>query len=228
MGVQEGAAAVDPLIAESLAIFCFNTMKSLTGTEEFAQMTHNATPAEADEATVRALTRLFTAEELPDGVVSAEIAAVKPTYPKLTPRVDAQHTSSDEMATGDYYFSDDHPQHLEQCTYHQAYEALRHQVPVEGRQMFKRLHAEGATPYQAYLKVMEWREEQQGLECGDAEPRAEKPPSRITDAVARQQVQNAPTFVQQAYGKAVRNGSTPAEGLAIALELWRQSQSEAG
>jgi hypothetical protein len=204
---------VEEELAKAFAMLAFNTMKSLVGSELFAQATYEGSQREADDLTVRKLTEAFVCE--------------RPLT--FTPRMDAQHKSANDAATGDYLFTEDDPRAMELWTRIQALQRLREaRVPAETITAFKKLCDEGKSPYEAAVQVMAEIEENQGARYDDPIPFQRPDESSITDALARQQISNAPIFVQQAYGKARRNRATPAKALEDALEVWRKSQSEAG
>lgn len=212
MGALFGVVVMDPALAEALGTLAFNTYRTLVGSELFAQATCGATEKDADEITKAMLIRALIDEEVP----------------VLAPRIDAKHRSAEDTASGAYMFSDDNPEAMKNCTYAQAIEALRYLVAPEGRQMFKRIHAQGATPYEAYLRVMEWREEQMGLQPDEPRAEPDEIPSTITDGLARQQLSAAPPAVRAAYREAYKAGETARSAMEAAMEVWREMQERQG
>jgi hypothetical protein len=203
---------MEPALAEALGTIAFNTFKALVGSELFAQATCGATEKEADEITKSLLIKALIEEEVP----------------KLAPRIDAKHRSAADTTSGAYMFADDNPDAIKNATYNQALEALKFLVPHEGRKLFKRLHAEGASPYDAYMRVMEWRAETFGEDGAAPETQPDEVPSTITDGLARQQLATAPPKVQAAYREAYKAGETARSAMERALDLWRQIQEREG
>jgi hypothetical protein len=123
--------------AEQCARIAWEAFGKLTSSEIAAQETMAATPKDFERYALQYLTEAFL------------IGQAR----KTTPRIDATKGHSGEDQTGEYHFAAP-PTDM---TYIQALTALQECVPLEYRQKFKRLHAGGATPHDAYLQVVaEW------------------------------------------------------------------------
>jgi hypothetical protein len=123
--------------AEQCARIAWEAFGELTASEVAAQETMGATPRDFERYALQYLTEAFLT------------AGAR----KLPQRIDATRGHAGEDQTGEYHFA----QPPTDMTYIQALTALQERVPLEWRQKFKRLHAGGATPHDAYLQVVaEW------------------------------------------------------------------------
>jgi hypothetical protein len=123
--------------AEQCARIAWDAFIKLTSSEVAAQETMSATPRDFERYALRYLTEAFL-------IGRAH---------KLPRRIDATQGHSGEDQTGDYQF----PEPPQDMSYVQALTGLQERVPLEYRQKFKRLHAAGATPRDAYVQIMaEW------------------------------------------------------------------------
>jgi hypothetical protein len=142
----------------------------------------------------------------------------------LAKRQDAQKGTHSEEQDGDYYFDFDKIENLKEITYVQGLIALQQAVPSELRLKYKQLHAQGATPWEAYSQVIAEWEKMRGPLADEETPAASGDGARITDRSARQLLKGAPAELRRDYDAKRKAGASPAEALECVLKKWRGQQ----
>jgi hypothetical protein len=131
--------------AEQCAFVAWQAFQQLTSSEVAAQAIIAGTPEDFESFALQMLTEAFLTGRVRH----------------LTPRIDAMKNHAQGDATNELHFHEP-PKNM---TYSQAILALQEQVPSDLRMRFKRIHAAGATPYAAYLKVMRaWEERRETMQ----------------------------------------------------------------